>query len=391
MHSQQCSVRGQVLDVDDTSSIYEAMVAAPESLHEISDGTPRSRRKKAVTESAVAVSAAAHDDDDDDGEGDGDGGKSDRKAAGKGKKQKGKGEKAKKQKNKKRAMTDQAVELLVTTRDDMFDFLLVMGLCHTLVLQADDDGDDDDEADGGSASGAAAQAGDVELKAAKQSKDKKKQKKKKKKGQDSGDDSDDLDNDEARRSSQSGQASHAPIPDSEFVAPAYTGQSPDEVALARAAANNGVAFMGSNKTIYTLRVRNSEDNMWYEQQFEVLATLEFSSDRRRMSVIVRRPDGRVSLLCKGADYIVAHRLEAATTQQLREATQADINSFSRTGLRTLMLAHRELNKKSYKTWAKKWQSAITRIDEGREEAMDELMSEVESDLRLLGCTAIEGK
>lgn len=42
--------------------------------------------------------------------------------------------------------------------------------------------------------------------------------------------------------------------------------------------------------------------------FDVLATLEFNSDRKRMSTIVRTPDNRVLLMCKGADSIILKRL-----------------------------------------------------------------------------------
>ena len=36
--------------------------------------------------------------------------------------------------------------------------------------------------------------------------------------------------------------------------------------------------------------------------------LEFSSDRKRMSIICRCPDGRVKLFCKGADSVVMARI-----------------------------------------------------------------------------------
>lgn len=42
--------------------------------------------------------------------------------------------------------------------------------------------------------------------------------------------------------------------------------------------------------------------------FDVLATLEFNSDRKRMSVIVRTPEDQLLLMCKGADSIILKRL-----------------------------------------------------------------------------------
>jgi magnesium-transporting ATPase (P-type) len=42
--------------------------------------------------------------------------------------------------------------------------------------------------------------------------------------------------------------------------------------------------------------------------YDILATLEFNSDRKRMSIIVRTPQDRLMLFCKGADSIILARL-----------------------------------------------------------------------------------
>ena len=44
------------------------------------------------------------------------------------------------------------------------------------------------------------------------------------------------------------------------------------------------------------------------QRFEVLAVLEFNSDRKRMSVVVRDGSGRLRLISKGADNVILDRL-----------------------------------------------------------------------------------
>ncbi|CAB5396114.1 unnamed protein product [Rhizophagus irregularis] len=44
------------------------------------------------------------------------------------------------------------------------------------------------------------------------------------------------------------------------------------------------------------------------ENYKILNVIEFSSKRKRMSVIYRLPDGRICLLCKGADSIVLERL-----------------------------------------------------------------------------------
>ncbi len=37
-----------------------------------------------------------------------------------------------------------------------------------------------------------------------------------------------------------------------------------------------------------------------EEAYEILNVLEFTSDRKRMSVIVRQPNGKIRLMIKGA-------------------------------------------------------------------------------------------
>src|SRR5262245_1922133 len=44
------------------------------------------------------------------------------------------------------------------------------------------------------------------------------------------------------------------------------------------------------------------------QEFEILNVCEFNSTRKRMSTVVRTPDGKIKLYCKGADTVILERL-----------------------------------------------------------------------------------
>ena len=52
--------------------------------------------------------------------------------------------------------------------------------------------------------------------------------------------------------------------------------------------------------------------------FEILNVCEFNSTRKRMSTVVRGPDGRIKLYTKGADTVIYERL--APDQEFAEAT-----------------------------------------------------------------------
>jgi magnesium-transporting ATPase (P-type) len=63
---------------------------------------------------------------------------------------------------------------------------------------------------------------------------------------------------------------------------------------------------------YTFVEKDDDNYMVVEvgkevRKFRLLHTLEFSSERKRMSVIVEDGQGKILLLCKGADDIIVQR------------------------------------------------------------------------------------
>lgn len=58
------------------------------------------------------------------------------------------------------------------------------------------------------------------------------------------------------------------------------------------------------------------------QEFEILKVCEFNSTRKRMSTIVRGPDGKVKLYTKGADTVILERL--SKSQPYTEVTLAHL-------------------------------------------------------------------
>ena len=44
------------------------------------------------------------------------------------------------------------------------------------------------------------------------------------------------------------------------------------------------------------------------EKYEILNVLEFNSTRKRMSVVVRTPEGKLLIYCKGADNVIYERL-----------------------------------------------------------------------------------
>ncbi|GAA5877380.1 hypothetical protein JCM3774_003580 [Rhodotorula dairenensis] len=170
----------------------------------------------------------------------------------------------------------------------------------------------------------------------------------------------------------------------------YKAQSPDEAALVQAAADVGFVFLGRDKD--TLRVQTPHDDDVVE--FQLLNVLEFTSARKRMSVVLRKTSegpgqDDLFLLSKGADNVIFERL-AANNIALKQQTDKQLEDFANEGLRTLCLAWKPLDEEAYEDWDRRYHEATTLIDH-REEAIERVSDEIERDLNLLGATAIEDK
>uniref|UniRef100_A0A3B3QSE5 Phospholipid-transporting ATPase n=1 Tax=Paramormyrops kingsleyae TaxID=1676925 RepID=A0A3B3QSE5_9TELE len=163
----------------------------------------------------------------------------------------------------------------------------------------------------------------------------------------------------------------------------YKAQSPDEGALVTAARNFGFVFR--SRTPSTVTVQELGRSVTYA----LLAILDFNNIRKRMSVIVRNPEGKIRLYCKGADTLLFERLHPCN-HDLMNVTSDHLNEYAADGLRTLVLAYRDLSEQQWEDWAERRRSA-ERAADYREDRLAAAYEEIEQDMMLLGATAIEDK
>lgn len=129
--------------------------------------------------------------------------------------------------------------------------------------------------------------------------------------------------------------------DPETGALEYKAQSPDEAALVQAAADVGFVFRGRDSDVMMLQTPFGDE----VERYELLNILEFTSARKRMSVVLRKldgQDGRLFLLSKGADNVIFERLKAGS-EELKSTTEKQLGDFASEGLRTLTLAYKVIN------------------------------------------------
>jgi len=169
----------------------------------------------------------------------------------------------------------------------------------------------------------------------------------------------------------------------------YEAESPDESALVIAAKQMGFFFKRRGPTSVVVEEFDANGNN-VDVEYEILNILEFNSTRKRMSVICRNHDGRIRLFCKGADSIIKDRLTAQDVNDNRKATFAYCEEFALAGLRTLCLAHRELDPTEYDAWQETFVEARTSMHDREQKLMD-VAEDIEKELILLGATAIEDK
>ncbi|KAH9632793.1 hypothetical protein HF086_012618 [Spodoptera exigua] len=142
----------------------------------------------------------------------------------------------------------------------------------------------------------------------------------------------------------------------------YQASSPDEKALVEVAERFDITFLGEEGNDLLLKVGE------HTEMYERLQIIEFTSERKRMSVILRDRDGK--------------------------ETDRDINIFANKGLRTLAIAYREVPEDEYEKVAegKIFSSAIKRLDGKNAESLQQVTQQyraLERHLTLIGATGVE--
>ncbi|NXX61981.1 AT8B3 ATPase, partial [Scopus umbretta] len=162
----------------------------------------------------------------------------------------------------------------------------------------------------------------------------------------------------------------------------YQAASPDEEALVLAARNLGYVFLARTQDTITI------SELGKKRTYKVLAMLDFSSDRKRMSVLVRDPQGTIRLYTKGADTVILERLQRQGPNET--FTEMALDRFAEETLRTLCLASKEVSEAEYCEWSRRHHEASVLLQD-RARELDKLYEEMEQNLQLLGATAIEDK
>ncbi|KAJ8519306.1 hypothetical protein ONZ45_g3743 [Pleurotus djamor] len=161
----------------------------------------------------------------------------------------------------------------------------------------------------------------------------------------------------------------------------YQASSPDEVAIVKWTETIGLTLVFRDRTRMELQTPTGA-----RLEFEVLDIFPFTSESKRMGIVVREThSGEITFLQKGADVVMAKIV------QRNDWLEEETGNMAREGLRTLVMARKRLSPQMYAEFKAQHQQASVKLD-GRNEAMQNVVAEyLERDLELLGLTGVEDK
>ena len=181
----------------------------------------------------------------------------------------------------------------------------------------------------------------------------------------------------------------------------YGGQSPDEVCLVDAAQRIAVTFIDNRSDVLSIAIAGSKAEPVKTTTIDLMAMFPFDSQRARMSVIVKEPDGTAKLYCKGSDERVLKLLSIPETEHDKNPLLAETKKYlaaaSGRGLRTLCMAMKVFQPAEFEAWKKEMDAVKLFVPSSSEEAkakkdqMNALIAEAEAGLTYLGCTVVEDK
>jgi len=164
----------------------------------------------------------------------------------------------------------------------------------------------------------------------------------------------------------------------------YMSTSPDDLELVKAATKQGYKLVETTLNTKTLRIAGKD------YSYEILKVLGFSSERKRMSIILRDNSG-IKLYIKGADCEISKRLSKKSQEDGNfDVISNGLMDFSKKGLRTLMVAYRRIRQEDYDSWVNRLHEDELNI-QNRQKLIDRLYDLIENNLTLIGGTVVEDK
>jgi phospholipid-translocating P-type ATPase (flippase) len=165
----------------------------------------------------------------------------------------------------------------------------------------------------------------------------------------------------------------------------YLSSSPDEIALIEAAKNYGFEFLERNSQGIKVKIEG------ILKTFEILAVNEFTSERKRMSVLIKdRETNQTKLLIKGADEALMKIMDHSIDNPFLDKLNQSLVHFAEQGLRTLDIGFKHFeDDKEWQDWLDRYLQVKCSHAEDQQVRLEALAEEIEEGIALIGVTAVE--
>jgi phospholipid-translocating ATPase len=149
----------------------------------------------------------------------------------------------------------------------------------------------------------------------------------------------------------------------------------------------GIVFEGDQKDTQTKKRIRSLKFIKEPLRYELLHVLEFDSTRKRMSVLLKSlKSSEYFLFCKGAENSIFSKCSSGNLNSCSNI----IDQFALQGWRTLALAFKKLSVEEFKYYDDLLSEAYNDLNQ-RDEKLCDLYEKLETNLTLLGSTAVEDR
>jgi phospholipid-translocating ATPase len=177
-----------------------------------------------------------------------------------------------------------------------------------------------------------------------------------------------------------GQDNDRPEADQGLREVTYQASSPDEVALVEWAGWTGLSLAARSLTEITLTAHQGTT-----MGYEILQVFPFSSESKRMGIIVRdKTSNEIVFYMKGADTVMS------SIVQYNDWLLEEVDNMAREGLRTLVVARKTLSSEQYQDFEQRFSAAKLSVV-NRAAQVAAVVESLQRDMNLLCVTGVEDK
>ena len=160
----------------------------------------------------------------------------------------------------------------------------------------------------------------------------------------------------------------------------YQASSPDEIALVKFAET--LKMVLTHRTDKTIKLKDAADN---DEEFDILANFPFSSDTKRMGIILKNKKyGHIIFYLKGAENVMTKFVKKEYIGFIKENAE----NLAIKGLRTLVLTQKIIPQQEYDKWSHEYEEASASMI-NRKEEMAKVVSKLENNMEFLCVTGVE--